>query len=292
MTVEDRHGRFHLAHRTQLAPDQGKHRRASGRRRTAAAPHPFRRGDPRRQRRLHLAGLQRRHLRRGEAGPGRGVPASLYVWLFAFYLVQYFVIIFFNTALVGAALDRLEGRDPTLRSALALAVSRIGPIFGYAILSATVGLLLRFIGEKLGIIGRIIEAGAGLAWTVTTFLVVPVLAAEGVGPIEAVERSVGLLKKTWGENIVGSAGISLVMGFATFAVVLGFMAGVKLLPAYQPVALALMTACALAFIAVLVFSAALSAVYSAAVYYYAVSGEPPIDFDRDMVRGAFGPKGS
>ncbi len=219
------------------------------------------------------------------------LPASLYVWLFAFYLVQYFVIIFFNTALVGAALDRLEGRDPTIRSALALAFHRIGPIFGYALLSATVGLVLRFIGERLGILGRLIEAGAGLAWTVTTFLVVPVLAAEGIGPVEAVGRSVGLLKKTWGENIVGSAGISLFMGFAAFLVGLAFVAGTRLMPVNQTAALVLMAAAALAFIAVLAFGAALSAVYSAAVYYYAVTGEPPIDFDRDLVRGAFGPKG-
>ena len=225
----------------------------------------------------------------GQAG---ALPASLYLWLFAFYLVQYFVIIFFNTALVGAALDRLEGRDPTLRSALALAVRRIGPIFGYAIASATVGILIRFIGERLGLIGRLIGAGAGLAWTVITFLVVPILAAEGIGPVEAVERSAGLLRKTWGENIVGSAGISLVMGFAAFVVGLAFVGGTFLLPTYQAIALALMTAGAFAFIAIMVFGTALSAVYSAAVYYYAVIGEPPVDFDRDMVRGAFAPKGS
>ena len=222
---------------------------------------------------------------------GQALPASFYVWLFAFYLVQYFVIIFFNTALVGAALDRLEGHDPTVRSALALAARRIGPIFGYALVSATVGMLLRFIGERLGLLGRLIEAGAGLAWTVTTFLVVPVLAAEGIGPVEAIERSVGLLKKTWGENIVGSAGISLVIGFFSTVVMLAFMASIPLLPVHQAVALALMIALALAFVALVIFGAALSAVYSAAVYYYAVTGEPPIDFDRDMVRGAFAPKG-
>jgi len=217
--------------------------------------------------------------------------ASFYVWLFAFYLVQYFVIIFFNTALVGAALDRLDGRDPTIRSALGLAITRIGPIFGYAIVSATVGLLLRFIGEKLGIIGRLFEAGGGLAWTVTTFLVVPVLAAEGIGPVEAIVRSVGLLRKTWGENIVGTAGISLVIGVFAFAVCLVFAGSLQLMPANHAIAMALMIACAAAFIAIFAFGAALSAVYSAAVYYYAVIGEPPDGFDRDLIRGAFGPKG-
>ncbi len=224
-------------------------------------------------------------------GQAATLPPSLYVWLFAFYLVQYFVIIFFNTALVGAALDRLDGRDPTIRSALALAFSRIGPIFGYAIVSATVGMVIRFVGERLGIIGRLIGAGAGIAWTVMTFLVVPVLAAEGIGPVEAVGRSTGLLHKTWGENIVGSAGISLIMGVFVFVVGLVFAGAIRLMPDNQAVALALIVAAALAFIAILTYGAALSAVYSAAVYYYAVTGEPPMDFDRDLVRGAFGPKG-
>ena len=225
-------------------------------------------------------------------GQATNLPLSVYVWLFAFYLVQYFVIIFFNTALVGAALERLDGGNPTIRSALGLAVSRIVPIFGYALVSATVGMLLRFIGERLGIIGRLLEVGGGIAWTVMTFLVVPVLAAEGIGPVEAVVRSTGLLRKTWGENIVGSAGISLVMGVCAFLVGLVFFAGIHMMPDNQAVAMALLTAAALAFVAVLTYGAALSAVYSAAVYYYAVVGEPPEGFDRDLVRGAFGPKRS
>jgi hypothetical protein len=108
---------------------------------------------------------------------------AFYVWLFVFYFVEYFVIIFFNTALIGAAIARLEGGNPTVGSAIALAWSRILPIIGYAFVSATFGLLLRMVAEKLGFLGRLIEFGAGLAWTVATFLVVPVLAVEGVGPL-------------------------------------------------------------------------------------------------------------
>ena len=108
--------------------------------------------------------------------------APFYAGLFVFYVVQYFVIIYFNTALVGAAIERLEGGNPTVGSGLALAQSRIGAILGYAVISATIGVLLRMLAERLGFIGRILETGVGFAWTVTTFLVVPVLAAEGVGP--------------------------------------------------------------------------------------------------------------
>ncbi len=78
-------------------------------------------------------------------GGGFGAAQSYYLWLFAFYLVEYFIIIFFNTALVGAAMERLNGGDPTLRSALDLALRSIVPILASAVTSATEGLLMRVV---------------------------------------------------------------------------------------------------------------------------------------------------
>ena len=223
--------------------------------------------------------------RHGETGAALD---GFYLWLFGFYLVQYFVIIFFNTALVNAALQRLDGGDPTIASALGLAFRRIVPIFGYAILSATVGMLLRVIAERLGVIGRIISFGADLAWTVTTFLVVPIIAAEGLGPISAVERSTELLGKSWGENLIGNAGISLIFAFFGGLVAFG-LAGAMILIEHsdETIGLPLFAAAFVLLTGVVVFAAALSAVYAAAVYYYAVVGQPPDGFDRDLVRGAF-----
>jgi len=228
------------------------------------------------------------------SGKAIGAPdASLYAWLFAFYVVQYAVVIFFNTALVGAALERLDGGNPTLGSALDLASRRIGPILGYAVVSATVGVLLRAISERLGLVGRILGFGVGLAWTVMTFLVVPVLAAEGVGPIAAIEKSASLLRRSWGENLIGSGGISLVMSAATAAIMLvGIGGGIVSLNRGDTVAgMALLVASVPLVLAVLLVGAALSAVYQAAVYYYAVAGEPPTGFDPDLLRTAFGRKG-
>ena len=142
---------------------------------------------------------------------------SFYVWLFCWYVVQYFVVIFFNTALVGAAIALLKGERPTVDLALELAVSRIGIILGYAVISATVGVLLNALARRLGLIGRLIEGALGLAWAAATFLVVPILAAEGIGPLRAIERSTALLRKTWGENLVGNAGITAVMSAISVA---------------------------------------------------------------------------
>ena len=130
-----------------------------------------------------------------------------FVMLFLFYVTQYFVIFFFNTALVGAAMVRLEGGDPTVADGLRIARGKLGAILGYAAIAATVGLLLKAASERAGAFGKILIGLLGMAWTVGTFLVVPILVTRDVGPIDAVKESMTLLKRTWGENVAGNVGI-------------------------------------------------------------------------------------
>jgi hypothetical protein len=217
-----------------------------------------------------------------------------YVWLFCWYVVQYFVVIFFNTALVGTAIALLNGDRPTVEMALELALSRIGAILGYAVISATVGVLLHAIAERLGVIGRLIEGVLGLAWTAATFLVVPLLAAEGVGPWQAIERSAALLRETWGENLIGNAGITVVISaISGLTGAVGIGGGMLLFQHGAPVlGVALISAAVTAVLLVVLVGAALSGIYSAAVYYYAVNGQPPVGFNADLVRDAFTRKGA
>jgi hypothetical protein len=142
---------------------------------------------------------------------------------FIFYLVQYFVIIFANAALIGAVMIRLGGGDPTVGDGYRIAMEHIGSIVGYALISATVGVVLRLISQRKNIIWRIAASIFGLAWNLASFLVVPVIVDEGIGPIEAIKKSTNLLKETWGEQIVGKFSIGLIFGplmFLTF--LLGF----------------------------------------------------------------------
>ena len=115
---------------------------------------------------------------------------------FLFALVQSTVILFFNAALVGAALICLDGGDPTVSDDLAIAGKRMGAILGYAALAATVGMVLRFISERSGFIGRLISGFVGMTWSLATYLTVPVLVAKDIGPIDAVKESAALLRQT------------------------------------------------------------------------------------------------
>lgn len=215
-----------------------------------------------------------------------------FVMGFLFYIVQYTVIIFANSALVGAAMIRLRGGDPTVGDGFRVAMKHIGAILGYALISATVGMILRWLSERGKTLGQIVSSIVGLAWNLATYLVVPVLVVEGVGPVEAVKRSANLLKKTWGEQIVGNFSISLVFVLlAVLLIILGIPVFILVASTHSPVLIALT---ALLFVLTFVFmgliGSTLNGIYVAAVYRYAAEGEASGFFSEEIVREAFRPK--
>jgi hypothetical protein len=222
-----------------------------------------------------------------------GANAGLYVLIVLFYLVEYFIIIFCNAALVSAAIVRLEGGDPTLGDGFRGAWDHIGAILGYAAIAATIGLLLQLLRERAGIGGVIVAALGGAAWNIVTFLVVPVLVVEGIGPVDAIKRSASLLKKSWGEQIIGSAGIGLIFGLLAVAVaVVGIAIGALAWSAgIVALGVTFFVLVVLAVVLISLIGATLHAIYSAAVYEYAVEGDIGA-FDREMLAGAFRPKSS
>ena len=217
--------------------------------------------------------------------------AVAWVILFLFYFANYFVITFFNSALVGCAIIRLKGGDPVVGDGFRAAFARLPQILGWALVSATVGLVLRMIESSSERAGQIIGGLLGMAWSITTFFVVPVLVIEGLGPVDSVKRSVAVMRKTWGEALVSNFGI----GFIVFLVSL-----LGLLPIFGGIALAgsgstaiggiLIGLGILILITVSLISSALNSIILAALYIYAAEDEMPQGFDTGLVRGAFATK--
>lgn len=217
------------------------------------------------------------------------IPVAAYVIGFLFYLSQYFVIFFANTALVGAAMIRLEGGDPTVSDGFQIAMKHSRSILGYALIAATVGMILRAISERAGVVGQIVVSLVGLAWNLATYLVVPVLVVEELGPIDSVKRSGQLLKQTWGEQVAGNFGIGTIFGLFTvlwifLAVPLFFLAA-----SVESVALMLVVGVLLVvgLATIGLLNATLSGIYSAAVYRYAVSGNTGGFFEERLIANAF-----
>lgn len=148
--------------------------------------------------------------------------------LFLFYFANYFVITFFNTAIIAGAISRMAGGEPTVGGCLREAVSRIHLIAGWALLQATVGLILRIIEQQSEKVGRFVAGLLGSAWTILGFLVVPVLVVENKGPLAALKESTSLLRRTWGEQLVGNFAFGVIfflLSLPAFALIaVGFFA--------------------------------------------------------------------
>lgn len=216
-----------------------------------------------------------------------------YVVLFAYYFVNYSVIVFFNSALIGCAMRRFEGEDATVGTGLRIAMSRLPQILGWALLSATVGVVLRAIAERLGFVGKIVIGLLGFAWTVATYFVVPALVVEGLGPIAAVKRSTEVIRKSWGEALVTNVGLgalSMVGGLlALIPLLLGVVLAVAtgtVWPAITGVVLMLVLLIALALV-----TSTLQMILVAALYRYAATGLVPEGFDGDLLKQVFKKKG-
>lgn len=222
-------------------------------------------------------------------GATQSLGAATYVTVFVFYWLQFSIVIFFNTALVEVALQRLDGEEANVGDGLRRAFSLLPVILAYALIAATVGLVLRAIAERVGLIGRIIVGLIGFAWSVGTALVVPVLAAEDVGPLEAIGRSVELIKKAWGEDIIGNAGIGVVFGLLIFVTTLvgGFLVTVAFGAHNTAAAILLLVLGVLAVSLLGLAYSTLHGIYSAALYRFA-NGDPASgNIDQRLLENAF-----
>ena len=187
----------------------------------------------------------------------------------------------FAATLIAAANERLDGGSFTMGQAFSKATSRTPSILGWSAMNSTVGLVLQTLRDKAGFVGDIAAGLVGAAWNVITWLVLPIIVVEGIGPIAAIKKSATLLKTTWGENLFAQAGIGLIgfllmlPGIIIFGA-LGFAAPVVGIP--------------LLFIWVVVIGCLLSAIgaiYRTALYRFAVGLPNGNVFTQEQLAGAF-----
>ena len=205
-------------------------------------------------------------------------------------LAAVMAVYFFQGALVAGARQRLGGGDPTVASAIRRAWRCVFAIAAWAVVALVAGLIMNVIQtiarDRAGFVGALVGGLLDLAWRVLTFLAMPVLIAERVGPFAALSRSKQLLRATWGENLLAQAGLSLVGVILMIpgAVVLGLLIG--------PIGIFGIILGGLLIIVGAVVAAALSGVYQAALYEYATTGEAPAEFAQANLGGSFAERGS
>jgi hypothetical protein len=215
---------------------------------------------------------------------GGAGPVGIILAAIAYFIAAY-VVIFFNAALVYAADAHLHGAEVTIGQAIKFASSRAHVLLPWALVSASVSVVLRAL-ERQGIVGRIIGTLAGVAWSLVTFLVLPVLVVEDLGPIQAVKRSGALFKRVWGEQVISNGGIGLI---ALLAILVGLLPTALLFAVGGPVAVVGVVLFVLWVITVLLVASTLTGILSMALYRYATDGQVP-GFDTQQLQGAFRPQ--
>ena len=233
----------------------------------------------------------------GAAGQGnlfRGQGEVLgWVLLFCYYLCNFFVVFFFNAALVDFVVTRMRGGEPTIGNSLRAAAACMPQIAAWAVLSATVGVVLKALEGRAGFLGRIVVSLLGFAWALVTYFVVPIIVIERKGALASVESSKDLLAKTWGKQIVSGLGYGLIgflLTIPAIAVLIAAFVGVLASQGSHAGGWGTLAVAAILYLVGLVIvMSALRAIFGVVLYLFAKTGTAPDGFDAADLLGAIQP---
>jgi Family of unknown function (DUF6159) len=211
-----------------------------------------------------------------------------YVFIVVGYIALAFVTTYFLAALVHGANERLEGRDSTVGGGLGAANAKLHRILPWAIVQGTVSVVIAAIEERAGFVGQIIVRLIGAAWAIVTFLTIPIIMLEDLGPWNALKRSGTLVKHTWGENIVAQAGFGLFAMLASIPGILLIAIGISSNELAITIPLGIVGLVWVAIVSVVIST--MSGIYRTALYRFAVDGTAPGAFANADLGHAFGPK--
>jgi Family of unknown function (DUF6159) len=203
-----------------------------------------------------------------------------------------FVGFYFSVGLAACADMIFRGQEATIGDGLAVARSRIAQISGWAAVSAAISLVMGLLENQGGTLGTIAARLVGMAWSLITFLAVPVIAIEGTGPFETIKRSGTLFRERWGQQITGNIAIgAAVFLIGVLPAVLLIVAGVALWSAASFLGAVLVVIGALVLAIALLVSRALSGIFGVALYRYALDGEVVGGFTQEDLESAVKVKG-
>jgi hypothetical protein len=210
--------------------------------------------------------------------------AAPYLVTFLFYLVNYFVIVFFNMALIHCTKLYLQGEEVSIAAGLKFSVSRIGVIFLWAMFAATVGTLLKTLQENSGWVGKLLAGALGIVWGITTFFVVPVIAYENLGPIGAFKRSSQIMKEKWGEGLASTFSLGLIQFVAILLIVIPCALIANSISPVVGIGLGILLVCI-----VMTVISAIESIFISLVYQN-INGDVEDHFNQQLIDGLFARK--
>ena len=203
------------------------------------------------------------------------------------YFTSMFLATFFNVAFYQQILGALNGQPVSIGGGLRFACARWQPILLWTLFAGLVGYIIKTLEERFGLIGRLIMRLVGTAWSIACVFVIPVIITQDkvVNPLTVLKESALTLKKTWGESLIGYAGVSFGGALIALLSVLWLGAGIALSTALHlwwliPL---IVVAWLTAFILWAYLLSVASQIFRCALYLYATQGALPPPYTEEMV---------
>jgi hypothetical protein len=194
---------------------------------------------------------------------------------------------YFSVALAACADMIFRGEQATVADGLAVARSRFAQICGWAAVNTAFSAAMGALENQGGIGGQIAARLVGTAWSLVTFLAVPVIAIEGTGPVGTIKRSASMFRSRWGQQITGNIAIgAAVFLLGVLPAVLLIVAGVAVWSSASFLGALLVVVGAVVLAIALLISKALTGIFGVALYRYALDGQPVGGFTREDLESA------
>lgn len=207
--------------------------------------------------------------------PNSTIGLVVTIWLV--YFAAYAVTIFFNASVIEMATIRFNGGDPVVKDGLKKSWSKVNRILQWAVVAATVGLVLALIRQaardRNSLLGQILAGVAETAWNIAAFFAVPIAIYQDVGPIDALKMSVSRMKRTFGESITGIATTGIVFFVLGLLGAIPMYLGIMMIPGVLGYALAAVAV--VYWIILAAVNSAVSGILVAALYKYSTDGNMP-----------------
>ena len=206
---------------------------------------------------------------------------------FSIYFVAFFVVVFFNAALIACVKIRLSGGDPVVMDGLKSSIKKLPQIFMWTLFAATVGFILDQISQRSKGIARFLIGFVGAAWAIAVFFAVPVLVSENVSPIGALKRSAAIVKSKWGEALFAQFGLSILYALVLFGAVACFIVGGIVSEFIPAIGMAIWVGAGVIVAATFFVFPTLDSILKAALYVYATDGKLPPSVSTNLFEKAF-----
>ena len=207
------------------------------------------------------------------------------------YFVSMFCATFFNVAFYQQILRALNGQPVSIPDGLRFACTRWKAILMWTLFAGAVGYLIRTLEQRFGFIGRLILGLLGTAWSIACVFVIPVIIteADAVNPFAVLKKSAITLRQTWGESLIGYAGVSLGSGLLVLLSLVWLAAGIGLAVVLQSIWLgaAVFAVWLLGVIVLGYLTGIASQIFRCALYLYATQGTLPQPYDEQMMQMAW-----